>query len=170
MFPNRPTRRNGYVANYAPLNPNMQTMQAYQQGPSMPFMPSYGNVPLSQAGGYGPVSYSQAMPNYPIPPVNYTNKSQPKLAEAVFQNPLQQPEMSFIPQQPYGMGQSYMNPYPKQSTIPRPPSGVKSIMNSFKTQEGNFDVNKMVNTAGQMMNAVSQVSSMVKGLGGIFKV
>jgi len=43
-------------------------------------------------------------------------------------------------------------------------------MNSFKTQDGTFDVNKMVDTAGQMMNAVTQVSSMVKGLGGMFKV
>jgi len=43
-------------------------------------------------------------------------------------------------------------------------------MNSFKGQDGSLDINKMVDTAGTMMNAVSQVSSMVKGLGGIIKV
>jgi len=30
-------------------------------------------------------------------------------------------------------------------------------------------LNKMVDTAGQMVNAVSQVSSVVKGFGGMFK-
>jgi hypothetical protein len=63
-----------------------------------------------------------------------------------------------------------MNPYPKQSFIPKQPSGVQSIMNSFKTQDGTFDFNKVMDTAGNMINAVSQVSSMVKGLGGIIKV
>jgi len=62
-----------------------------------------------------------------------------------------------------------MNPYPKQSFIPKQPSGVQSIMNSFKAQDGSLDLNKMVDTAGQMMSAVTQVSSMVKGIGGIFK-
>ncbi|AEH53575.1 conserved hypothetical protein [Heyndrickxia coagulans 2-6] len=41
-------------------------------------------------------------------------------------------------------------------------------MNSFKSQDGSIDFNKMVNTAGQMINAINQVSSMVKGLGGLF--
>ncbi len=44
------------------------------------------------------------------------------------------------------------------------------ILNSFKSQDGTVDINKMVNTAGQMMNAVTQVSSLVKGFGGMFKV
>lgn len=50
------------------------------------------------------------------------------------------------------------------------PSGIKSVMNQFKTQDGSMDITKMMNTAGQMMNTVSQVSSMVKGVGGFFKV
>jgi hypothetical protein len=62
-----------------------------------------------------------------------------------------------------------MNPYPKQNAIPKNPGGMQSFMNSFKSQDGSVDFNKMMNTAGQMMNAVSQVSSLVKGFGGIFK-
>jgi len=93
--------------------------------------------------------------------------------QSIYQNPLQQVEESYS-----GTNQSafvgnnfpYMNPYPKQSAFPRPPSGMQSILNSFKTQEGNLDFNKMMDTAGQMMNAFTQVSSMVKGIGGIFKV
>jgi hypothetical protein len=101
----------------------------------------------------------------------YQNGTKHKLSEVVLQNPLQQPEIPFQNQSPYGQYQQpFSHPYPKQSVIPRPPSGMKSIMNSFKTQDGTFDVNKMVDTAGQMVNAVTQVSSMVKGLGGMFKV
>lgn len=101
----------------------------------------------------------------------YQNGKKHKLSEAVLQNPLQQPEIPFQNQSPYGhYQQPFSHPYPKQSVIPRPPSGMKSIVNSFKSQDGTFDVNKMVNTAGQMVNAVTQVSSMVKGLGGMFKV
>ncbi|MGG7617981.1 YppG family protein [Bacillus coreaensis] len=101
----------------------------------------------------------------------YSQEKKHKLSEAVLHNPLQQPEISYHNQFAYGQySQPFSHPYPKQSAIPRPPTGVKSIMNSFKTQDGTFDVNKMVDTAGQMMNAVTQVSSMVKGLGGMFKV
>jgi hypothetical protein len=101
----------------------------------------------------------------------YQQEKKHKLSEAVLHNPLQQPEISYHNQFAYGQyNQPFSHPYPKQSAIPRPPTGVKSIMNSFKTQDGTFDVNKMVDTAGQMMNAVTQVSSMVKGLGGMFKV
>ncbi|MFL6518387.1 MAG: YppG family protein, partial [Bacillus sp. (in: firmicutes)] len=86
------------------------------------------------------------------------------------QNPLQ-PQEKMIQKPQYGPMNGYpvMNPYPKQSAIPKQPGGVQSIMNSFKSQDGPVDLNKMVNTAGQMMNAVSQVSSLVKGFGGIFK-
>lgn len=89
-------------------------------------------------------------------------------AQSIFQNPLE-PKNTY----PHYMQMSYqpmnLNPYPKPNMIPRPKGGIGSIMNSFKGQDGNLDLNKMINTAGQMMNAVSQVSSMVKGLGGIFK-
>ena len=67
-------------------------------------------------------------------------------------------------------GYPVMNPYPKQNAMPKQPGGMQSFINSFKSQDGSVDFNKMVNTAGQMMNAVTQVSSLVKGLGGIFKV
>ncbi|TCN23086.1 YppG family protein [Mesobacillus foraminis] len=94
------------------------------------------------------------------------------VSQSLFGNPLQQGEP------PYGYGPvsqpavtyQNMNPYPHQAFLPKQPSGFQSVMNSFKSQDGNLDINKMIDTAGQMMNAVSQVSSMVKGLGGILKV
>jgi hypothetical protein len=92
-----------------------------------------------------------------------------KDSQFLFQNPLQpKEEMITNPYLPIN-GFPIMNPYPKQSFIPKPPNGIQSIMNSFKSQDGSVDFNKMMNTAGQMVNAVTQVSSLVKGLGGIFK-
>ncbi|PLR77276.1 hypothetical protein CU633_11565 [Bacillus sp. V3-13] len=98
---------------------------------------------------------------------------QPSYSQMVFQNPLQPIEemypanTNYLPQQnPY----PGVNPYPKNMFLAKQPSGVQSILNSFKSQDGSLDINKMVNTAGQMVNAVSQVSSMIKGLGGVFKV
>lgn len=115
-------------------------------------------------------SYS---PN-PYPLQGYESHYYPAQASqnpSIFQNPLESEDYGTNSKQqqpvpPY----PYMNPYPKQSFIPKQPSGVQTIMNSFKAQDGSLDLNKMVDTAGQMMNAVTQVSSMVKGLGGIFKV
>lgn len=88
----------------------------------------------------------------------------------VFQNPLKPTEQNGInPQQQIPPNVPYMNPYPKGSSLAKQPSGMKTVLNSFKAQDGSLDINKMVDTAGQMINAVSQVSSVVKGFGGMFK-
>ena len=79
-------------------------------------------------------------------------------------NGTQHTQSTFQNQQPY------FHPYPKASFLAKQPTGVKTVLNSFKSQDGTLDINKMVDTAGQMMNAVNQVSSVVKGIGGIFKV
>ncbi|MFD2445816.1 YppG family protein [Bacillus sp. CGMCC 1.16607] len=89
--------------------------------------------------------------------------------QSIFHNPLE-PKNPYTSQMQMNQNQMNYNPYPKPNMIPRPNGGFGTIMNSFKGQDGNLDLNKMMNTAGQMVNAVSQVSSMVKGLGGFFKV
>ncbi|WP_040208411.1 YppG family protein [Neobacillus jeddahensis] len=110
-------------------------------------------------GGFGPQN------------VPYSNQQgAQKDAQFLFQNPLQ-PKDEMMQQQAYMPMNGYpmMNPYPKNSVMAKQPGGVQSFMNSFKSQDGSVDLNKMVNTAGQMMNAVNQVSSLVKGFGGFFK-
>lgn len=130
----------------------------------------------NQQNPYYQQAYPPYMQNYQpgYVPQSTSYNSQPfsqKDSQFLFQNPLQpQEEMIQKPQYAPMNGYPVMNPYPKQSAIPKQPGGVQSIMNSFKSQDGTVDLNKMVNTAGQMMNAVSQVSSLVKGFGGIFKV
>lgn len=151
-----------------------------EQGNWSPYMqanPTYGSA---QVGNYPYYPY-QSMQNtlynpYPLQ-ANYPfqhhaqQSSQNSFANNVFQNPLEPESNQLYPKagQPFSPN-PYMNPYPKQSFLPKQPSGVQSIMNSFKSQDGSLDINKMMDTAGSMMNAVSQVSSMVKGLGGIIKI
>jgi hypothetical protein len=134
---------NQYIQQENPVNPYMQ--QGYPMNPYMQGNGSW-NQP-NQMGG---------------------NKND--YSKMLFQNPLE-PEGDPI----YGYYNTQndyqnFNPYPQYAFMPKQPSGLQSIMNSFKSQDGNLDVNKMVDTAGQMMNAVTQVSSLVKGLGGMFKV
>ncbi len=99
------------------------------------------------------------------------SKEQEIPVEILWQNPLQPPEQ----QTNYGgtgfPGQinPYGYPYPKPVHFMKPPTGLQSVINSFKTQDGTLDIKKMIDTAGQMAYAVNQVQTLVKGLGGIFK-
>ncbi|PEE44035.1 YppG family protein, partial [Bacillus pseudomycoides] len=88
-------------------------------------------------------------------------------------------QQSYVPQQPQSfMNQPSMFYPPKQPFQPYPtmnkqkqqqqPSQFSSFVSQFKTSDGNYDVNKMMNTAGQMMNAMNQVTGIVKQVGGFF--
>ncbi|PLT35260.1 spore coat protein [Bacillus sp. V5-8f] len=105
---------------------------------------------------------SQQFPQQLMPyqPAAYQQESTKKNGPNPFENPLQ-PIQKRPPLQ-----QAFANPYPSQQFMKQPPSGFQSILNQFKTQDGSIDVNKMMNTAGQMMNTFSQMSSIVKGFGG----
>lgn len=142
---NPPTRTQPYYHPYYP-----QTSPMYQ-GSTIPY--GHQQSMMGDGGNYG---YNQT---YPI--------------EAILQNPLQPKKTQGMVGQgnPYMKNNyPYMHPYPKPGYGNRPPTGMNSILNSFKAQDGTFDFNKMIDTAGTMMNAFSQVSGLVKGIGGIFKV
>lgn len=87
--------------------------------------------------------------------------------------PLMQPPEAINPpqMQPPGMMpmQPPMNPYP----LPRPqkqqPSQFKSVLSQFKKTNGQYDFNKMFDTAGKMMSTMNQVGSLAKGFTSIFK-
>lgn len=148
--------------NYFPTNLNQYghyPMQMYSGYPFPQELMPYGNQNM-------PDSMGQAFWH------NGGANHQTNPAEWILQNPLQPKKNQAGGLNYTSMSNSipYMHPYPKQNTVNRPPSGMGSIMNSFKTQDGNLDLNKMLDTAGQMMSAVNQVSGLVKGLGGIFKV
>lgn len=135
----------------------------------------------SQVQGSNLQPYQQQNPYYPgqFQPLNpvyqaYTQQplipSMQKDSQFLFKNPLQPQEEMYSFPNPYPQVGAFVNPYPKQNLIQKQPGGMHSLINSFKSQDGSVDFNKMMNTAGQMMNAVTQVTSLVKGLGGMFKV
>ncbi|MGP7816025.1 YppG family protein [Niallia sp. 01092] len=158
-----PSHINNGSAAYPYLNSRQYTpyMNVPMWNGSMENMHPYYGQQMTLPGTYG--NYEQP---YFHPQNNY-----PKSSHDVFQNPLQYQNESYISNAPKNnYQQSYMNPYPKQSFIPKKQSGMQNIMNSFKSQDGSFDFNKMMDTAGMMMSAMNQVTGLVKGVGGIFKV
>lgn len=153
---------------------NDQGLNRQQHLPQQYVNPYWNAMPGQWQNQYIPQNYPVENQSYPYSP----QWNQPHVApepkknytKMLFQNPLQPQDDPIYGY--YGQQQEYQNfnPYPQQAYAPKQPSGLQSIMNSFKSQEGNLDINKMVDTAGQMVNAVTQVSSLVKGLGGMFKV
>jgi hypothetical protein len=159
-FPMNFRRNTGFNHNQTyPYPAPTQNYQWQSYQPQNPYYPG-GIQPVNQ--NY-PQGYMQQQQPYSPPPY------QQKDSQFLFQNPLQPQEEMYPNQYPHMNGYPNMNPYPKQNMMPKQPGGMQSFMNSFKSQDGSVDFNKMMNTAGQMMTAVNQVSSLVKGLGGIFK-
>ncbi|MDR0139750.1 YppG family protein [Metabacillus idriensis] len=79
----------------------------------------------------------------------------------------------FPVQQPQTMIQQamYANPYPKPvPNAKNQAGGISTVMSQFKKPDGQMDFNKVMDTAGQMMGAVNQMSSLVKGVTSMFKV
>ncbi len=136
--------------------------QAYPQ--QMPYQMLANDY--NQYGGYPPNYFAGEQGMQPDQSYyNQPNVPRPNQAFTPFANPLQ------IKKNQQQLSVPYPNPYPKQSFMQKPqPSGFQSVLNQFKTQDGSFDITKMMNTAGQMVGTVSQVQNMFKGLGGIFKV
>jgi hypothetical protein len=151
----------GFIRNQPypyPASPQNYKWQSYH--PQNPYFQG-GIQPINQGYSQGYTQKPYTQPSYP-----------PQNSQFLFQNPLQPQEEMYPNQYPQmnNMPNLNMNPYPKQNMIPKHQGGMQSFMNSFKSQDGSVDFSKMMNTAGQMMTAVNQVSSLVKGLGGIFKV
>ncbi|MBS4194466.1 YppG family protein [Lederbergia citri] len=144
-------------------HPNSQFSHPYgmfpSQYPHMQGIPSHVQMPYMNGMQYPYTGMDQGQ----------YHQGSDNQASHLFQNPLQPKDGYFY--EKYSQQQSFPNAYPKPSQIPKPPNGgFNTVLNSFKTQTGSLDINKMVNTAGQVVNAINQVSNMAKGLGGIFKV
>ncbi len=131
--------------------------------------------------------YFQSYPYYEHQPIGYQN---PQYMNTTYTRP---PEFSYhqsgyLPpfqpfQQPYGNGSftgnvenNFLNhPYPTPYPKPMPyfkqpsPSGFQNVLSQFKKSDGQLDFNKMMDTAGQMMNAVNQMGGLFKGVTSMFK-
>ncbi|WP_191561001.1 YppG family protein [Metabacillus idriensis] len=100
-------------------------------------------------------------------------------AQAFYQQSQLPPLMNGYPVQGYHVQQPqnfpaqsmYANPYPKPMPNPKNQTGgISTVMSQFKKPDGQMDFNKVMDTAGQMMGAVNQMSSLVKGVTSMFKV
>ncbi|OLP65030.1 hypothetical protein BACPU_19860 [Bacillus pumilus] len=138
--------------------------QSFQQGP----FPHPDMQQSQQPPEYFMPPYQAGMGQ--VPPAGY--QPQPLFGYQEGYQSIQQPELVNQPQvQQAGMMpmQQPMNPYP----LPRPqkqqPSQFKSVLSQFKKTNGQYDFNKMFDTAGQMMSAMNQVGSLAKGFTSIFK-
>ncbi|KXZ18061.1 spore coat protein [Bacillus nakamurai] len=124
----------------------------------------YQNIYQQQPLGY---YYPQPMQEY---------QQQPYIQQGQFP-PQFYPNQEYGHMQPYSPPQAgmpggqpgFLNPYP----VPRPnqqqPSQFSGILSQFKKTNGQFDFNKMMDTTGQMMSAVNQFGSLIKGFTGFFK-
>lgn len=115
--------------------------------------------PYGRVGGYG--SPFGGMPNFPMAPSPYS-----PYAGGGFPFQYPAPSSTIQPQQPSLAGLQF----PQGFTGGQQPIVMKSLLNQFKKKDGTYDINKMMDTAGQMMQAVNQVNALVKGLTSTFKV
>ncbi|WP_223152205.1 YppG family protein [Bacillus sp. 1021] len=131
-------------AGYFYPQPNQQQMQPLQP---QPYPQQIQQPPYHQQGQFPPQFY---------PNQEYGHMQQPYTPA---------PPQAGMPGGPPG----FVNPYP----VPRPnqqqPSQFSGILSQFKKTNGQFDFNKMIDTTGQMVSAVNQVGSLVKGFTSIFK-
>jgi hypothetical protein len=68
------------------------------------------------------------------------------------------------------MNTPYTTPYPKPAPyFKQQPSGLQTVISQFKKSDGQLDINKMMDTAGQMMSAVNQMGGLFKGVTSMFK-
>ncbi|MGG1959876.1 YppG family protein [Bacillus pumilus] len=138
---------------FNPFNQGPLPYPEMQQQPPQP--PEYFMPPPQGA-------MSQASPAVYQPPYGYQENVPPFQPHEAINQPQMQPPGMMPMQQP-------MNPYP----LPRPQkqqsSQFKSVLSQFKKTNGQFDFNKMFDTAGQMMSTMNQVGSLAKGFTSIFK-
>ncbi|MCP8968796.1 YppG family protein [Ectobacillus ponti] len=119
-------------------------------------------------GMHPPVMYNMHPfePFYPTQP-NYFQPFQLSFMNGHAQQPAFYPPKP--PAQTMNPGFNPYTPYPamnKQNYMKKQQS--PGIMSQFKTSDGNYDIPKMMNTAGQMMNAMNQVTGLLKQVGGFF--
>lgn len=122
------------------------------------------NVHYPYQQEYYPNEYYQQMHHHSAYQYPYMQQENPFQVQ-------QQPLAFYPPNRPQsqplgGMGPTY--PYPTQKQAKAKKSVQPNIMSQFKASDGNYDINKMLNTAGTMVNTMNQITGMVKQVGGFF--
>lgn len=132
----------------------------------------WGGYPFQGMGGWNQqqpfVNYSMPMANQGVSP--YQAQPTAQGFSGGGQSPFQYYDQQAPPQSMWNAASPFMNPYPIQNQQQiQQPKQINSILNQFKGQDGNIDMKKMMDTAGQMMNTVNQLNGMIKGIAATFK-
>ncbi|MDF2606432.1 MAG: spore coat protein [Bacillales bacterium] len=96
---------------------------------------------------------------------NYPNNNQQQQQQIQWNNNYW-PNPNIINRPPSNMYPQ--NLYPKNSGQKTKANSSSGFLTHFKSSDGSLDINKMMNTAGTMVNTVNQISSMVKSFGAFF--
>ena len=115
---------------------------------------------------YSPIFYGQNHPYFQNPYVQVQN-IQPLYSQQQYYNPYPQ-QSGLYAYNNSAINMPYSNPYPVNA-VQQQNAGFQTVLAQFKKEDGTYDVNKMMDTAGQLMGTVNQVSGMVKGFSSIFK-
>lgn len=119
----------------------------------------------SKSLGYSwPYNTQSNYQSYLYPYTTYPNQTMPNFYPNQFY--YQQP----FPTNSPSTFSPYPTPYPIGAMPQQQSVGFQSVLSQFKKKDGTYDINKLMDTAGQMMGTVNQVSSIVKGLTKTFKV
>ncbi|MFK2824174.1 YppG family protein [Bacillus sp. B190/17] len=124
-----------------------------------PVYPYPGYYPYHSPAAYpGHTASPAGYPGYTVSPPRYS-----QLSGDLWNHPLYQMQM---PQGPYQM---YPSASSASQNAPASKSGSQLLLQSFKNKDGTFDIGKAVDTAGMMVNTVSQLSNVVSGIVKTFK-
>jgi hypothetical protein len=139
---------------YLPLNRRQSapySEQLYGHGVYRPPAQQYPYFPSGYQSNQQAATYNQ----YPVPPGRVPQV--PFYAEA---KPYPGVQQAHVP---------YLNPYPQPRPQQQQPSQFQNILAQFKKSNGQYDFNKLMDTAGQMMSTVNQMGSLAKGFTSFFK-
>ncbi len=92
----------------------------------------------------------------PFPPFYQATPYAQQLLPPDFQNFQQNPAF-------YGGNQNWQQPFPPN--VKRP---VDYILGAYKTKDGHYDIDKIVNTFGQVMNTFNSAAPVMKQFGSLF--
>jgi hypothetical protein len=139
-----------FIQNNQPFNQNNQPFNQNNPPNNQPF--NQNNPPNNQPFNQNNPPFMNS--NGGISPVNqYGPYYSPMTANQSF-GPNTPPNAS-------SASKNYGSPFQKA------PSNY--LLQSFKSENGSMDYQKMMNTAGQFMGTMSQIQSMFKGIGSVFK-
>ncbi len=139
----------------------VQQPMFYQSQQNVPYMNYSFNRP------YQEIQMPMQQNLFQMPSAYQVQQQIPQpMQQQMLQQPTFYPPNRPLAQQLGGMGPSF--PYPKQTQGQKSTSQIPNIFSQFKSADGNYDINKMINTAGTAVNTMNQITGLIKQMGGFF--